>query len=283
MPHEKTPQKEQQSLDELLAELPAELREKWERENANEDDNARRASLNRLVEGRRRALKSPRSQFAPRDVEIVKDTPLAIRQMIEQLAGGEHEALGAGQSAKVIASLLNPEIAYKVFFPLTSQPLGTNDLAAEAELQRAIADLGELHGVRAPHVYYFVENTSVRAIAMERLHAVSVEDVLDDRAPLPEAFEYDRFLTALEAYVQELHDRGYYHRDLHAGNILIDRETGMPYVIDFGMSVHAITRDDAYTKEIPISGQMRKMVFNADERMLRDLRKAMLPLSKEDI
>lgn len=283
MSREKIPQKATETIADLLDELPDELREKWERDHADDEEDERLSSLLHLVEGRRKALKSPRSTFAPRGVEVVDSSPLAIRQMIERLDAGEHEALGKGMSAKVIASVRNPEVAYKVFFSMSSQPLGTNDIATEAELQRAVAELGELHGVRAPKLHYFIENTNMRAIAMERLHAVSIHDVLDGLAPLPATFDYDRFFSALEAYVNALHKRGYYHRDLHGGNVLIDLETGMPYVIDFGMSTHTIVEDEAYSKDVPMSGQMRKMVYTADERMLRALRKEMLSFKEENL
>lgn len=50
---------------------------------------------------------------------------------------------------------------------------------------------------------------------------------------------YTRIFTLLRQIadgLQEAHASGVFHRDLHSGNILIDREKGIPRILDFGMS-----------------------------------------------
>lgn len=252
--------------------LPEEIRERWEAAHADKSESDRREAMRILVQNRKKALRSPQ-HLAPVPTHVeVQPGSTDVQEMIKKVADGAHEALGQGQSGRVIAPLRNPDVAFKVFFPRIAQPTGTNDIALEAELQNAIASRGEKHGVRVPRIHYFLRNDAMRAIAMERLHAVSVMDVLDGVAPLPAAFDRDRFHTALNAYVGEMNAAGYYHRDLHAGNVLIDTETGMPYIIDFGMSRFAPTGEDVYRIEIPSAGQMRIFMLISDDASLRKLR-----------
>ena len=41
-----------------------------------------------------------------------------------------------------------------------------------------------------------------------------------------------------------MHDQGIHHRDLHDGNILVDRKTLMPRVIDFGKTGRQVGYDN---------------------------------------
>ncbi len=61
-----------------------------------------------------------------------------------------------------------------------------------------------------------------------------MDDVLQGRADLPVNFDLASFRNDLVDFVQKIHEAGIYHRDLHEGNIMIDKETGEIYVIDFG-------------------------------------------------
>ncbi len=45
-----------------------------------------------------------------------------------------------------------------------------------------------------------------------------------------------RLARALLAALQSLHEHGLLHRDLKAGNVLVERRTGRPVIIDFGLS-----------------------------------------------
>lgn len=83
--------------------------------------------------------------------------------------------------------------------------------------------------------YYSSEHLHV--LTMKRLAAVSLRDVLEKDAPLPETYNHEEFFKNLRLFVAEMHAKGIYHRDLHEGNIMVDVKTGKPCVIDFGKSV----------------------------------------------
>ena len=104
---------------------------------------------------------------------------------------------------------------------------------------------------RSPKVYCAFEdsgeNGGLKYLLMERLNAVSIEDIACGRAEIPESFNFDKFSVSLRKYIEDMHNIfNIYHRDLHEGNIMIDKVTGMPYVIDFGTSKEFYGEGDPY-------------------------------------
>jgi serine/threonine protein kinase len=76
------------------------------------------------------------------------------------------------------------------------------------------------------------------AIIMERLNAVNLLHVINGTAEVPDGFDIQTFFKDLEAYTQHMHTHEkIVHMDLYARNIMIDNETAMPRVIDFGRAV----------------------------------------------
>lgn len=245
--------------------FPPEIISRWEERYRMRPRSEQYAALEELAEKRRVALSGDGARMAsPSHVEIVGEPPLAVQRMVENLASGSHEKIGEGKSGRVIGSVRSPELCYKVLFPPERQPSGTNDIAIEADLQGDVAKLGTIAGVRAPKVKFFVKNKIVRAIAMERLDAVSIKDVLEGTAPLPPAFNAGKFFASLRAYIAGIHEKGYYHRDLHGGNVLIDNETSMPRVIDFGHATRTIGEEGVYETEIVQAGRRKTIVLLSD-------------------
>lgn len=90
-------------------------------------------------------------------------------------------------------------------------------------------------GVRAPIAEAYLESGETTAIVMEKLNAVNLQHILNGTEDLPEGFDHDKFLTDLDNYINALHsEKGLVHMDLYPRNIMIDRENGQCYVIDFG-------------------------------------------------
>lgn len=95
----------------------------------------------------------------------------------------------------------------------------------------------EEEGCRAPVAEMCIESGDSAIIVMERLNAVSLQHIINGKHELPEGFDYDRFFSALEKYIDALHkQKRIVHKDLYARNVMIDSDTGLPYVIDFGRS-----------------------------------------------
>lgn len=97
----------------------------------------------------------------------------------------------------------------------------------------------QVKGVRSPRYigHSRKKSNGIEGIVMEELNAVNLEHSLSKQEPLPEQFQWHSFMDALEAYISELHEKGIAHGDMAPRNVMIDKETGLPRVIDFGRSM----------------------------------------------
>jgi tRNA A-37 threonylcarbamoyl transferase component Bud32 len=136
---------------------------------------------------------------------------------------------------------------------------GRNTVSEEAELQSAFFEASlELANkdIAVPMPYYEIEIFATQMIAMERLHAKSADEILTGKATLPGWFDVDRFCNSLTRFIDAMHAKNLYHRDLHFGNIMISQrptwQEGQPlgYVIDFGLSSYALENMEPYKKEV---------------------------------
>ncbi len=81
-------------------------------------------------------------------------------------------------------------------------------------------------------------------------------------------------ITAVGRAVRDLHDRGVYHRDLNANNILVDRGTGTP-------AVHFIDFDRADLHRV-VGARVRERELRRLERSLAKLARGGMPLGPDD-
>ncbi len=92
-------------------------------------------------------------------------------------------------------------------------------------------------GCRAPVPEMCVESGDTSMIVMEKLSAVNLQHIFNGKVELPEGFDYDVFTESLQEYIDALHtEKRIVHGDLYPRNVMVDTETGLPYVIDFGRS-----------------------------------------------
>jgi len=91
---------------------------------------------------------------------------------------------------------------------------------------------------RTPKFFGVIDSSSSEvksAIIMERLDAENVQHILNGTASLPEQFDLETFFNDLEGFISKMHEtHKLTHGDLYARNIMIDRQTGEPRLIDFG-------------------------------------------------
>jgi serine/threonine protein kinase len=106
----------------------------------------------------------------------------------------------------------------------------------------------------------------LEVLLMETMDAVSVDDLMRKGGLPPDGFDYEKFCAQIQDFIASMHERKLYHRDLHAGNVMVERGTGRPVIIDFGRSGLS-TEEEAYIEEVR-PGQ--KMHFIRDEQMFRD-------------
>lgn len=206
-----------------------------------------------------------------------------IRKTLDTVKANQ-EKIGEGGDAYVVIAKTEikkfpPEVCYK-FAKAEATPRGRNPMAYEAELQSDFYEqaqkLAELH-IGVPEPYYSSELGHDKLIAMEKLPAKSVDDILRGIGSLPEWFDIDRFCDNLEKFLNALHEQGLYHRDMHVGNVMIRQSIEEPadgwwgYVIDFGLSGYGAENMDPYRKE------MADMVFtyHKDDDIINEVRQAL--------
>lgn len=286
MPGEKFPQipvsKKNENLedavDALISRLPSDLQELWSHKLENLPLEKQVETLESLLAKRDENQKlKHESLLLPEGVEIFESFPDDMRDAIEAIRTGERSIeVGYGKAGHVIANEeLHPGICYKLLFDDEVLPLGTNDIASETEIQQKVGKLLDgAHGVMVPNIFGFISEPGTRAITMELMNAPSLRKVVErKKEELPKNFNFDTFFSALSAFIDDMHKQGYYHRDLHAGNVLVHRETGMPCVIDFGLSKFSPIEDiDTYRDMVVKDGQMVPNVLYSDEANLEKLK-----------
>lgn len=216
----------------------------------------------------------------------------AFTAHMEYLLKEGKNLIGKGSLAEVYPLEINPTVCVKVindskkFGTIASTRLLETPFYNSPHLEASfLSDMQRVSGeVGVPKPFYSVEHrvvdeggmsANISALAMERLDAVSIAEVLNGEAELPAAFESTRFWKCLRDFVTKMHEEGIYHRDLHGGNVMIGKSDARPYVIDFGTAVYA-TEHDAY--ERPTRGKVTVGRFIEDfaglEKMQKELERA---------
>lgn len=272
----KSPEECESALDVLLETLPSEIRESWLTKHDKLPIESQLSTLEAFIEKRRAAV-TERADTSitehPSHVQIEHSYPLAIERLIQSTEEGAHDVLGFGQAGRVVASVRNPDWCYKVMRPKEALPDGTNSVATEVDIQDEIYALGEVAGVRVPRVHMFIENERVRAIRMETVHGFTLKQLMSGEQAWPENFDIDAFFDALGAFIEHMHFNGYHHRDLHEGNVMVDTATGLPRVIDFGLSKRGNDYDNVYRQQVVKAGQIIELVLSSDLGSLARLKK----------
>lgn len=199
----------------------------------------------------------------------MKENAFYIEDFAEEIFTKE-QRIDFGKSADVFRDPLNG-YCYKVI-TRSMESL----LKAEEEAQ-FLVELQSLRqeGVEVPQPLFSIEasiknpftgklqNKSI--LCMETLNGITLKDVFERKKELPENFDIIKFCSTLNSFIKKMNeDYGIYHRDLHEGNVMIDIETGMPCVFDFGLSKKKIlTDEDPYKTEVDIRGNI--FTFHKDD------------------
>lgn len=196
------------------------------------------------------------------DVVLEDVSHKAILRTIENILRYARE-IGRGGDGYVVIDKseirnLPPEICYK-FAIEEKTARGRNDPFAEMQMQDSFysamqSDPGSKIGIPMP--FYAVEIGDKKVIAMEKLNAASVDDIVRHKGVLPEWVDIDELCDELKRSIDLLHSHDLYHRDMHFGNVMIsqspraDKSEKMAYIIDFGLSAIAIGGMEPYKREI---------------------------------
>lgn len=206
------------------------------------------------------------------DREVTEEMVEQSVKKLDELLNEDESFLGYGLTANVHSLDDIRGICCKINKAEKEIPPDIFVNSPEEELN-ILSKLKELHlSVRTPEPYcsHIIDLGKRKYLVMEQLNAVSVRDVLEGPEELPELFDFESFFKKLEYFVAEMHENGIYHRDLHAGNIMIHKVTGEPYVIDFGTGI-ATFRGDEEPYKVSV-GVGDNMPLPKDEYMLRTVK-----------
>lgn len=205
----------------------------------------------------------------PISLEVKEYAPI-IESLAEEVFTHK-EKIDYGQSADVFRDSLNG-CCYKVITRQTETLLSAEE---EAVFLMELQDIDKK--VKVPLPLFSLEATVKKEdngkltrksmICMERIEGFSLKDVTLGKADLPEDFNVSEFFSNLRDFVVKMNnDYGIYHRDLHEGNIMVDKDTGMPRVIDFGLSKKkTLVDENPYETEVDIQDRIFKFKNDLEE------------------
>lgn len=149
-----------------------------------------------------------------------------------------------------------------------------NTVDEEARIQGLMSGFQAKGKTRTPS--YIAHMTSNRPdkssiIVMEYLPAVNLQHILNKKEKLPDNFDVEKFFDDLESFIIDMHDKkNIAHGDLEPRNVMVDIETGTPYLIDFGRSIDT-------SKVTP---EIRERLEMADLDKLNDMAEMLSKLTK---
>ncbi|MDD5396916.1 MAG: AarF/UbiB family protein [Candidatus Moranbacteria bacterium] len=202
----------------------------------------------------------------------VENDPV-IKELIDKIYEIAHSenSIGKGMTAEVFISKTNPDVCYKIMHNDGDYKF-RHSVYDEGELLAKAEKISRNLGVKVPKPYYSIltkreDGNEFEVLVMERLHSTSIKDLMADDLDVPENFDFKQFASMLEEFFSKLHEQNIYHRDAHGGNIMIENETGVPCVIDFGASIEMqLHNEDPYHQ---INSQGETVIFTPDEHKIR--------------
>lgn len=184
---------------------------------------------------------------------------IGIKEVIDNIKANQ-TLIGEGEDAFVVIDKneikeFPPEVCYK-FSKKETTARGRNSTSQEADIHSRFYDVSlqlSTSKIGVPMPFYATEIAGDQMIAMEKLPAKSVDDILRSKGRLPEWLDIDAFCEELTNFLKSLHEHNLFHRDMHTGNIMISQSLEPSdkwgYVIDFGLSGSGIDGMEPYRKE----------------------------------
>jgi len=195
-----------------------------------------------------------KTEFFEKDPEI-KEYVEKNSAIIENHLEDFNKHLGEGATAKVCFLESNNKLCLKILkHPRDSASAPYHiSLDSEMDFLRELQDIDDFVSVPRPYIaadYSTNEDLEgFRFMMMQRLKASSIRDIIDNKMSLPSGLNIKNFRERLSNFIEKMHNRGIYHRDLHEGNVMLD-EDGKIYVIDFGASTKAMGDENPYKEEL---------------------------------
>ncbi|MCD4693804.1 phosphotransferase [bacterium] len=177
-----------------------------------------------------------------------------IESLKQKIEAGQLPSLGEGRVAEVFPGWEGSPFCFKMI-KNNNESINIykseNNIKEEIGFMEKVIQEVNVEGVRIPQPYYYQATPKIHFIAMETLDAVTLEEAMKDSKKFPKNFDAEKFFNSLENFIIELNKKNIFHRDLHKGNIMVDKNNGLCYIIDFGTAVHHIDEEEAFKKTDP--------------------------------
>lgn len=137
----------------------------------------------------------------------------------------------------------------------------TNRAAAiEDETVRVPLTYRTLHISGAEDGDTYMVRDSYDVILMQQVPGYNLQQIAERGVPLPDGFDIEGFADDLLRFVRKMNARGIFHRDIAPRNVMLDLETGRPWLIDFGRGTNDPA--DPYSQEITKEGRSERLRFD---------------------
>lgn len=241
----------------IIATFPPELQKRWR--DFFDDSEDQQTALNQILEVADRREKITQNAVTDDDFKVEftgeanrqnEEWKAAVLEDIHKILKSRAVSIGYGKTAEVYERHFKDgstsDYCIKVIYNIKEPEYADhNDIKTEFSYLEKLADI-EVEGVRTSKPYAYVQNKGAHILVMEKFNAFALANIFDGTQKIPQGFDPEIFFTRLKRYVQKMHELKIHHRDLHAGNIMIDRQTLMPLVIDLGKTKEVLGNDDPY-------------------------------------
>lgn len=269
----------------LTDSLGAELGERW-RAELEPKLNSGNLTYEQACESIRKVIAEREKVLHQRYVPLTDVHPDSIieigaenrRNIIELLLSSntERNALGAGRVAEVYRVEGSCNICCKKVRNYDAYgDREENSMYQEAQFLEDLVSF-EVEGARVPRFVQCFAGGDLDAILMEEIDGKSLEQLMNGDEEFPVLFDLDEFFLALGNFLNKLHDqKGIYHLDIAPRNVMVDRKTGRPILIDFGRA-----KKFDFSEEVKLEGDRDLAQFEAVRAEVKQFLKGQLQRGK---
>jgi serine/threonine protein kinase len=196
------------------------------------------------MEGEINGIELYQSEENPEVVDFLNEEK--VKEQVDLIYEKMSEGLGHGKTAEVVyVPEYKPKVCYKIIAEKRLEELYESTFNAppynspKIEAYFLSRASGLHNNVKVPQPLCHWEGTSdtlgqFRILILEKLDAFTVQDLLMNEAQLNPDFDFEKFARDLTEFIQRMNEEGIHHNDLTVTNVMIDRSTNTPCVIDFG-------------------------------------------------
>lgn len=183
----------------------------------------------------------------------------------------DENSIGSGMTAEVFTI---PDVTNICCKRMSGELSPINDPDTEAEYNERIKEIDDSVIIPTPIATIEVAKKKMiknlrnemveasfkeKAFLMKEINGHSIADIVEGRLENPleflKDFDIDKFFETLKDFLVKMHGEPYriHHRDLHYGNIMIERGTFKPAMIDFGHAAVQYGEENVYMEErVPV-------------------------------